>query len=583
MGSSDPLTRQESPDRRTYLKLLGAGGAATLAGCMGGGGGGGEETTTESSGGGGEETQGNGGGEETTTERPDIIPGGHLRTTAIAAPQSLSPFVGDGQGDYVFFELMYDRLVGYNRDYEPVPRLARDWEPNDDTTAWTFMLTDQAKFANIDKKVLGEDVKATVEVMLSEDRVPGASVDLGAVDKDNPVVVEDDHRVTINLSKKDPFYPARLGETGSYFNIVPKEILDNRFDELSTTDFGSGPFTLTDYESDSQYHFEKHDWYIEREGRELPYLDEITAKIIPDPVSQASALTGKRVDVINTLDPSLRSRIENAGNASVRQYSTSAFLSMVMTTNMELDNGDKPFSKLKVRQAMKHALDREEIVSATDGTMTIGHHDPVAPVHPGYGDFDEGLEFGTTAQTEKAKGLLEEAGYGDGLELPTPIYENEFQARRGTCVKLFQQQAKKAGIEFDIRLVSPDTWLSKYWNQDGKWYASGYAARMEQTTVPRLALGPDAKWDSGRWDNEQYHEAYNKFSTTTTSDPAFQKAFTKAQRISHLDNAWIIFGFLDQQAASNDYLSHFDPGPAANKDFNYDAALSPDAPKGPNP
>jgi peptide/nickel transport system substrate-binding protein len=566
MGDRQQSVGQELPNRRTYLKLLGTGGVATVAGCSGGGDGG----------------DGGGGGTSTGTgTQSDVIPGGHIRTTAISPPMSLSPFAGTSQADYIFPEMMYDRLTSYNRDYEVVPELATEWESNDANDAWTFTLTEDATFSTIDQNVIAEDVKATVEVMQSEDRATGTAVDLGPVASENPVEVEDDYRVTINLSQSDPFYPARLGETGSYFNIVPKTVIDGRFDELESTDFGSGPFELTGFESDDEYRFEGRDWYQEKQGHTLPFVDKFTLKVIPDVVSQANALTGERVDSINTMSPSIRSNVENAGKASVYQYTTSTFTSVVLPTNLELDNGDRPFESLNVRQAMKHALDREAVKAATGNTQTIGHHDPVAPVHPDYADFDEGLEFGTTAQTDEAETLLEEAGYGDGLELPELIYEEQFQTRRGTAVELFQQQMAEVGIEFEIKLVTPDTWLSDYWNQDGTWYASGYASRMEQTTVHQDAFAPDAPWDSGRWDNEYYHKAYNNFSKAERDTDQFKTNFEEAQRISHLKNAWIVFGFLDQQSAANDYVSHFNPGPAANKDFYYDAALSPSAPNGP--
>jgi len=581
MARPDDSPIPESPIRRKYLKCLGAGGVMMLAGCTGGGDGGdsedGEQTTTQTDDG-GDDTQ-----TETTTAAGGLVEGGHLRVTAISPPASLNPFKGTSQGDCVFFEMMYDRLTSYNRDYEVIPNLATDWEPNENADAWTFDLNPDATFPQLGQAVLGEDVEATVEVMQSEDVVPGAAVDLGPVASENPVVVEDDHRVTINLSRSDAFFPARLGETCSYFNIAPKNVIESRFEEMDTTDFGSGPFQLTSFEADNEYVFEANpDWYLsDAEGRQLPYVDKVTVTIIPDTVAQANALTGQRVDTINNLEQSIRSRIENAGSASVHQYDTSSFLNMVLTTNLELENGDRPFADVRVRQAMKHALDREEISQATDGTMTIGHHSPVAPVYPGYAPFDEGLEFGTTAQVDEAVALLDEAGYPDGLDLPTPIYETDFQARRGTAVQLFQQQMSKAGIRFDIRHVSPDTWLSKYWNQDGVWYSSGYAARMEQTTVPRLAMHTDAKWNSGRWSNEAYDAAYDTFSSTT-DDQEFLDAFHEAQRLAHLEGAWIIFGFMDQQAAANDYVTHYEPGPAVNRDFNYDAALSPEAPEGPD-
>ena len=570
------------PDRRSYLKLLGVGGAVGLAGCTGGGGDGEETTTT--SGGGETTTAGEGGGEEETTEATGgVTPGGHLRVAGISKPTSLDPFKGTGKGDYVFQEFMYDRLTDYNRDMEVVPNLAKEWEPNEEGSVWTFDLHEGVKFTTLDQEVLAEDVKATVDVMLSEDKAAGAGSALGPIDKETPVVVEDDYRVTINLTKPYPSYPGRIAETGSHFNIIPKNVAESRFGELAEKDFGSGPFTLEDYQTDNYYAFKANkDWFrTDENGNQLPYVDKLTAKITPDPVGRINALTGERVDSINSIPVSFRKQIEASQKASNHMFTTSNFPNMVLNTTLELENGDKPFADVRVRKAMKHALDREQIVAATNGTMTIGHHDPVAPVHPDYAPFDEGLEFGTTAQPDKARALLEEAGYGDGLTLPTPIYSNEYIQRKGTCMKLFQQQMKKVGIEFDIRKVSPDTWLTEHWNRENTWYLSNWAARINQTSVARKTLGPESPWDSGKWDNEEYHKQFNTF-TETVDDEEFKEAFHEAQRISHLNNAWIVFGFFKLNAAANDYVDPFQAGPSFNRDQYFDAGLTSEAPEGPS-
>jgi len=569
MARGDRPSQRLTPNRRKYIKWLGLGGVAGLAGCTGDGG------DDDGSDDGGSDD----GGSTTTDDMEGIQTGGHLRVSGMDPPQSLSPLDGTGQGDFIFFEWMYDRLTDYNRDFELVPNLATDWEPNEDASAWTFDLREGVPFANTNKEVLGEDVRATAEVMASEDRVPGAAADLGPLDT---VEVEDDYRITIQLTRPDNAYPGRLAETGSWFNIVPKPIIEDRFDELTSTDFGSGPFTLTEYQSDDRYVFEANDdWFGTHEGEDLPLVDRVSLEIVPDPVAQVNALTDERVDALHKIQTSVRDQIQANDQTNELGYTTSSFLSMVMLTTLETAGGDRPFEDVRVRKALKHAMDREAIRAATDGTMTIGHHDPVAPVHPGYAPFDEGLEFGTTSQPDEAQRLLEEAGYGDGIDLPTPIYSTDFDERRGTAVALLQQQCREVGINFDIQLVSSDTWLSDYWNQENGWYASGYAARMEQTTVHRLALHDEGQWNSGRWNNEAYNEQYDIFSSTT-DDEEFTEAFHEAQRIMHLEGPWLIFGFSDQYAAANDYMGRYEAGPAANRDQESDAWLTSDAPEGPS-
>jgi len=557
MAQENILGQDTPTNRRNYLKFIGLGGLAGLAGCLGG-----DDDDDDG---------GNGG--------TDIQQGGHLRVAGISPAATMSPYEGNNQGDFIFFEMMYDRLTDYDRNLELTEGLATDWEPNEDGSEWTFTLREDATFATIDQQVLAEDVEATVNLMQSEDRASGASTDLyGATS----VEVEDDFRFTISLSEGDPRYPNRLAETGSWFNIAPKNVLEDRWDEIESTDFGSGPFTLTDFEQDDFYEFEgSDDWFkTDENGNQYPYVDQVTVQNIPDQVAQTDAVTGERADTLQVMQPQQRNRLDQAQNSQAETFTSPALLSMVLTTNLELDNGDRPFEDVRVRQAMKHALDREEIAAATDGTMVPGNHAGVAPVHPNVADFDPGMEFGTTAQPEEAEALLEEAGYGDGLELPTPIYEREFQARRETAVLLFQEQMAEVGIEFDVQLVTPDTWLTDYWNQDGVWYASGFAARMEETTVQRLAMQCDGNWNSGRWCNEDYQDAYDTFSSTTDQE-TYVENFKEAQRVAHLNNAWLVFGYLDQFAASNEYVRDHNPGPSVNRDFNFDTWLTSDAPEGP--
>lgn len=545
------------------MKALGVGGIATVAGCLGDDDDGGDGTPTDG-----------------TPEGLQM--GGHMRTTGMAAPLTLHPMQGTSLGDYVFFEMMYDRLTNVNRaNLETVPELATDWEPNEAADEYVFTLREGVTFANVDHELIAEDVEATVEVLASEDILPGTAVDLGPLDS---VEIEDDYRIRFFLERSDIAYPKRLAETGSWFNIVPRTVIDDdqRWDELSSVDYGTGPFVLDDFEEDDFYHFTANEDYFKTDddGNQYPYVDEVTVNIVPDVVAQIDALEEERADVVNTLQLEQRPRVDATSGLEEQRFSTTAFLSVVLNTTLELDNGDQPFNDPRVRKAMKHALDREEIQTALDDTVDIGHHDPVAPVHELYAPFDEGLEFGTTAQVDEAMALMEEAGYGDGLQLPTPIYETEIDARRGTCMQLFQEQMLEIGIEFDIRLVTSDTWLTDYWNQEGVWYASGYAARMEDTAVHELALHSDAAWNSAFWSNDEYDQAYEEFSTATDPE-TFEDTFHEAQRIHHLDGGWIIFGHMNQFSGYNDYVDRFDGRPATDRDSHWDAALSSDAPEGP--
>jgi len=486
-----------------------------------------------------------------------------------------------GTDDYDMEELMYSRLVDISPEYEATPLLATDWEGNDAKDAWTFTLTEDAVFSNTGgQSVLAEDVEATVEVMQSEDRVESAARDVGPLDS---VEVEDDYRITFHLTRSDVVYPKRLGETGSTFSILPRNVIEDRWDEISSTDFGSGPYTLTDFEEGNEYVFEaRPDEYFKTDenGDPLPYLDQITMFVVPDAIAQVNAVADQRHDGVMHLPFTQRQRAEQS-SLVLDDFTSPALLSIVLNTTLETDTGERPFADPKVRKAVRHAMDREEILTAIDNTMMMGHHDPVAPVFEEYGDFPEGLEFGTTAQPEEAQRLLEEAGYSDGLQLPTMIFSIQNSPRNQTIAPLFQEQMAEVGIEFGLHQVTNDVWLSDHWNQDNTWYTSSYSARLEPTTVPRLALRSDGPWNSARWSNEDYDEAYER-AVTATDRETFIEAFMEAQRIHHLEGGWLITGFKNVFVGHNEYVRNVEPRPSEDRGYIWDTWLTSEAPEGPS-
>ncbi|MDG5776771.1 ABC transporter substrate-binding protein [Haloarculaceae archaeon H-GB1-1] len=539
----------------------------TLAGCASGNDGGGE--TTES--GSGDTESGDDTGSGTNKM------GGHLRVGSSNAPQQLHPMKGITASDYAVRETMYSRLANVDENLELVPELAKEWETNDAVDQYTFILNEGAKFATIDQEVLAEDVKATVELMQSEDRVSSAARDVGPVES---VEIEDDYRIRFDLEHSDIVYPRRMAETGSTFNILPKNVIEDEemYSNLSDTDYGSGPMTLTEFSEGSEYVFEAHDGYFktDSDGNQLPYVDKMTWKVNTDAVSRVNAAVDGRTDALQFLGKTNYSRIKNTDGMTAISKPSPSFQLIVLNENMT-HNGEKPFSKLKVRKAFKHAMDREEIKSAANDATVIAHHDPVSPVHPTYADFDPGLEFGTTAQPDEAKRLLEEAGYPDGLDLPELIYSPN-DPLTPPMIQVFQEQMNKVGINFEIQQVTEDTWLSDYWNGDSDWYWSEWSSRIEETTVHRLAVRSDGPWNSGRYANDDFDEAYDTYSRATGQE-TFDEAFKRAQKIFHKTGAWLVLGHTKEYTGHHNYVKNIGFPASESRSYHWDDYLTSDAPE----
>jgi peptide/nickel transport system substrate-binding protein len=127
-------------------------------------------------------------------------------------------------------------------------------------------------------------------------------------------------------------------------------------------------------------------------------------------------------------------------------------------TILSTNNKHPALSKLKVRQAIAHAINRQEII---DGAMfgagiPIGTH--FAPHNPDYVDLVNTYPF----DPAKSKALLKEAGYGDGLELSLKLPPVPY-ARDGG--QILAQQLMNAGFKIKIENVEWPVWLDQVYKQ----------------------------------------------------------------------------------------------------------------------
>lgn len=542
-------------DRRSLLKAaatLGAAGVTGLAGCSGGGDGNGDGGDGNDSG------DDNSIQTQTVAEgEPESLPeGGTLVMGAQQGVQTMSPFRGF-LADYLISEAMYDRLTRIDQQLNVHPNLATDWESNSDLTRWTFMLREDATFANMDgQKMRAQDVKATYD-FLTSDAFQGSASSLSNV---KSVSVVDDTTVEIQLANPDLVFPKRISETGGAFFVVPKSILDEDPSQLEDTDYGTGPLTLTEWNPKNNMRFAaSSDYHIDgANGDPLPYVDEIRWTILSDNIQRANALADGTIDAVSRTSPKVADRVQNSATL-VKRTSGLQYPIVLNTTVKPLDNP-------KVRKAIKYALNREQIIKAVAPDAVLGHHAAITPAHTSYNDeLPEGDTFGTTANTEKAQQLLEEAGFGDGIQMKTFHYDDGVPAKE-VIAQLFQTQMRQIGIEFDINRLTEEKWLSNYWNTDGSWYITNYSTRMLGSTVPRLALRSSGVWNEARWSNEDYDAAYGRAANATNMETRLE-ALKKMQRINHREGPWVGTFHPKLYGGYKEYVENYELYPTYIKDF----------------
>jgi peptide/nickel transport system substrate-binding protein len=535
-------------DRRRYLGILGAGAVTGIAGCAGD-----SEPDTDSS----------------SDSSSGDLRGGHLRIGITPETSTINPVMMQSKFPQRWgVKLFYSTLTRVDPNLEPYGDLAEDWSSNDASDEWTFNLR-EATFHD-GTPVTASDVKATFETVYDDDVGSPGNGTMGDI---QGVEVIDDRTVKFTLGTQNSDFHKLVSK--GWGSIVPEDIVTDpdRREALGTEEHGSGAFTLETFSSGDELVGVAYDDYYRMgdDGEPLPYIDRITQTTIPEKSNQVNALRSEDIDIIWQPGYGQWGQLQDLNDATAHRTPGGEIANFVMDVNAE------PWSDPRVRQAVKHAVDREAILDAVqDGLGTVGQDSLLSPAYEFHSD------IGPPEQDrEKARELLAEAGYPDGINL-TEEFDLTLQTAsniphmRGTAV-LMQEQLKKVGIEFDIETMGYDNWSATVW-QKSPFYVGAYGMRISGANFMKLMLHSEGNWNGeSNWSNEEFDQAVDNAIAETDTEQK-QQYMQKAQTISRDEGPYVISFYIDTIGASKNYVEKYDLNPLAYQIYPDEYALGPDAP-----
>lgn len=433
-------------DRRTTLSLLSAAGLGSLAGCLGGGDDGGNNSPTGTEGSGNQEG----------TAPPDAQKGGHLQAGWYTGSVDVldPPYISVGQ----YFQIaanVFNGLVTLKEDLTVEGDLAKDWTVENGGKKFTFNLREGVKFHD-GSEFTAEDVKYTIDRTISEE-TPAASKlsTLQPVD-DGGVVIEDDFTVVLNFEKA--MAPALIYLTrgpGRAATIVCKEAIEKMGQKkYQTAPVGTGPFEVANHDVGSVIEFEAFDDYFgtDNQGNQLPYLDKVTIKPIPEPASIVNALKSGDIHFSNLVPLQNVSQVESAGDVEKLQAPGVNWLGLAMNQERE------PFSSRKVRMGIAKVIDNQKYVESAYFGNALPAQGPINKATGWVWREDKPTDQAYDA--EQGKKLLKEAG-ADGASFSILTTADSTRA-----AKAMRQQLNAAGLNVDIDQVTSSTYWDRYANLD---------------------------------------------------------------------------------------------------------------------
>lgn len=366
--------------------------------------------------------------------------GGTLRVAQAAVTNTLDPALTTSSPDYSFTQITHDNLVWRTHDLILKPMLATSWEANEDLTAFTFHLREGVKFHH-GKVFNADDVVFTFERILDPDTGSVARASLESISK---VVKVDDYTVRFEVKSPNAFLPDSLSIV--HARILPSDIDPERF---ATEEFGTGPFINVEYLPGERAVFKRNPDYWD-EG--LPYLDEVVFYYMPESETRVEALKAGTVDVYAEFGAVSVESVEATPGAVVSETASASYMNLAMIET------EPPFDNKLVRQAFQAATNREEILQVAQfGLGVIGNDTTIPPTDPHYDNTQEIPPY----DVEKAKRLLAEAGYPDGLDVT--LHTSSIGPGMIELAVAFKESAAPAGIRVTIKRQPEDVYWSSVW------------------------------------------------------------------------------------------------------------------------
>lgn len=405
--------------------------------------------------------------------------------------------------------LVYDPLVRYDENYDPVPSLAEKWELSDDQLTWTFHLAKGVKWHD-GEPFTCKDVKFTYETFVAQE----SYLYVGYLDGFSAIECPDDYTVVITteypkanmLLNTSPIIPEHI------WGQIPEEEI---YDWIDDKVIGTGPFKYSvERSSEGVYAFVKNDDYF---GENKPFIQNLVMVLYENSDTIATALELGEIDAAAAISAAQKVTLAENENLQVQNAAVPGF-SMVAINMAPEDYGGSgnPLLRDKViRHAIDYCINRAYIVELAyndAGTVAYTLINPGDPFH-----YEPTAEEKRDFDVAKAAQLLEDAGYrdadGDGIREDAEgnplsfelisISDNSWEIK---TAQIIASSCREAGIELRLTTMDSGALSDIIYTYDYDIHIWGWGADADPGTILTI-FTTDYANETG-FSNARYDELY---------------------------------------------------------------------------
>lgn len=352
---------------------------------------------------------------------------------------------------------LYDALTWFDdATGELQPHLATSWEAGEN--GWVFKLRNDVKFHD-GEQFTAEDVKATVEKVLA-----GKGPIRPILEGVEAVNVIDDFTVEFRTARPLGPLPNNLALLG----IAPAHLFEK--ENYHASPVGTGPFKFESFSPGQELVLTANDTY----WKGAPGVEKLVFVEIPEETTRITALDTGEIDLTWSFSSTGYERLVK--NEALQVDTVESFINYEMLFNWER----KPLDDPRVREALALAINDEAIFTSLLGPLSAASTAPLPPTVFGH------AEIGSwNYDPERAKKLLEEAGYGPG-ELRLVLLGRSQKNENDVGLAMISDWAK-VGVVVEPRYMELATWAQAYVSKD-----------FDLSLITKPTNTGDADWTLGR-------------------------------------------------------------------------------------
>ncbi len=377
---------------------------------------------------------------------------------------------------------VFDTLTEVSADGQLVGELAESWEASPDAVTWTFKLRKGVTFHN-GKAFGADDVIESLNMHTAEGAKSAAKPIVSAITEMKKL---GDHEVQMTLKAGNADFPFLLSDY--HICMYPA----GQVEEAIAQGIGTGLYKVESFDPGVRALLSRVDSHY-KDGK-AGWFDSVEMIAINDASARMNALMTGQVDAVNRVDFKTEPLMKANPMINIFEVTGNQHFTFPMLTNLS------PFDNVNVRKALKHAINRQEMVDK----ILLGHG-AVAndiPIGPANQYFASDLPM-NDYDPDKAKSLLKSAGL-DGLSVDLSASDAAFPGAVDAA-QLYQASAKAAGINLNVVQEPADGYWSNVWLKK-PWCACYWSGRATEDWMFSTAYESGVPWNDTGWENARFQE-----------------------------------------------------------------------------